>query len=77
MGTGGGEFLASLAPLPMHTSATEAYPPNVEIARAGWKRSAFTLSPSAQITIFRSRTLPLTWSSIATQPSTRGNYFAF
>jgi SAM-dependent methyltransferase len=34
LGTGGGEFLASLAPLPPRTAATEAYPPNVEIARA-------------------------------------------
>jgi SAM-dependent methyltransferase len=34
MGTGGGEFLASLAPLPAHTVATESYPPNIPIARA-------------------------------------------
>jgi SAM-dependent methyltransferase len=34
MGTGGGEVLASLAPLPARTAATEGYPPNVEIARA-------------------------------------------
>jgi SAM-dependent methyltransferase len=33
LGTGGGEFLASLAPLPADTVATEAYPPNVEVAR--------------------------------------------
>jgi len=33
MGTGGGEFLASLVPLPKHTSATEGYKPNVPIAR--------------------------------------------
>ncbi|MFX1479329.1 MAG: class I SAM-dependent methyltransferase [Promethearchaeota archaeon] len=33
MGTGGGEFLASLTPLPKHTYATEAYKPNVQIAR--------------------------------------------
>ena len=33
-GTGGGEFLAGLAPLPPHTVATEAYAPNVAIARA-------------------------------------------
>ena len=32
MGTGGGEFLASLAPLPTDTHATEAYPPNQPIA---------------------------------------------
>ena len=32
MGTGGGEFLASLAPLPTSTIATEAYPPNVPVA---------------------------------------------
>jgi SAM-dependent methyltransferase len=34
MGTGGGEFLAGLAPLPADTCATEAYAPNVPIARA-------------------------------------------
>jgi SAM-dependent methyltransferase len=33
MGTGGGEFLASLQPLPKKTFATEAYQPNVQIAR--------------------------------------------
>ncbi|GAA1367469.1 class I SAM-dependent methyltransferase [Catellatospora chokoriensis] len=31
--TGGGEFLSSLAPLPPVTAATEAYPPNVLVAR--------------------------------------------
>lgn len=34
MGTGGGEFLSSLAPLPPETWATEAYLPNVPVARA-------------------------------------------
>lgn len=33
MGTGGGEFLASLQPLPPVTVATEGYAPNVPIAR--------------------------------------------
>ncbi|MCK2220151.1 class I SAM-dependent methyltransferase [Actinomadura sp. ATCC 31491] len=33
LGTGGGELLASLAPLPPRTAATEGYPPNVAIAR--------------------------------------------
>jgi SAM-dependent methyltransferase len=33
MGTGGGEFLASLQPLPRDTFATEGYPPNVPIAK--------------------------------------------
>ncbi|HEY8286707.1 MAG TPA: class I SAM-dependent methyltransferase, partial [Chloroflexota bacterium] len=33
MGTGGGEVLAGLAPLPPRTVATEGYAPNVEIAR--------------------------------------------
>lgn len=33
MGTGGGEFLASLIPLPKHTCATESYEPNVPIAK--------------------------------------------
>jgi SAM-dependent methyltransferase len=34
MGTGGGEFLASLVPLPSRTHATEAYAPNIPVARA-------------------------------------------
>jgi SAM-dependent methyltransferase len=33
MGTGGGEFLSRLQPLPILTVATEGYPPNVPIAR--------------------------------------------
>lgn len=33
MGTGGGEFLSSLAPLPEYTCATEAYLPNVPVAQ--------------------------------------------
>jgi SAM-dependent methyltransferase len=33
MGTGGGEFLASLPFLPAHTSATEGYSPNLPLAR--------------------------------------------
>lgn len=32
MGTGGGEFLSSLAPLPRKTYATEGYEPNIKIA---------------------------------------------
>jgi SAM-dependent methyltransferase len=34
MGTGGGEFLSSLRPLPSQTCATESYPPNVPVAKA-------------------------------------------
>lgn len=33
MGTGGGEFFASLEPFPPFTCVTEAYPPNAAIAR--------------------------------------------
>jgi len=33
MGTGGGEFLSFLVPLPKHTCATENYEPNVPIAK--------------------------------------------
>ncbi|MCA1037391.1 class I SAM-dependent methyltransferase [Bacillus infantis] len=32
MGTGGGEFLSLLSPLPSYTAATEGYGPNIEIA---------------------------------------------
>jgi SAM-dependent methyltransferase len=34
LGTGGGELLASLGPLPQDTHATEAYPPNQSVAQA-------------------------------------------
>ena len=34
MGTGGGERLAHMAPLPPQSFATEAYPPNIPLARA-------------------------------------------
>ncbi|MFX0078235.1 MAG: class I SAM-dependent methyltransferase [Candidatus Hermodarchaeota archaeon] len=33
MGTGGGEFLSLLAPLPAHTCATEGHPPNFPLAQ--------------------------------------------
>ncbi|MFX1572990.1 MAG: class I SAM-dependent methyltransferase [Promethearchaeota archaeon] len=33
IGTGGGEYLSSLVPLPHHTCATEGYKPNMPIAR--------------------------------------------
>jgi 2-polyprenyl-3-methyl-5-hydroxy-6-metoxy-1,4-benzoquinol methylase len=33
MGTGGGEFLSSLSPLPANTCATEGYEPNIPVAR--------------------------------------------
>jgi SAM-dependent methyltransferase len=33
LGTGGGEFLSRLGPLPPRTAATEGYPPNLPVAR--------------------------------------------
>lgn len=33
LGTGGGEFLSSLKPLPTNSYATEGYPPNVPVAK--------------------------------------------
>ncbi|MDF2710364.1 MAG: hypothetical protein K0R62_6016 [Nonomuraea muscovyensis] len=33
LGTGGGEFLSGLGPLPPRTAATEGYPPNLPLAR--------------------------------------------
>ena len=33
LGTGGGEFLSSLQPLPRTTCVTEGYPPNAKIAK--------------------------------------------
>jgi len=37
MGTGGGEFLRTLIPLPIHTYATENYRPNIKIAEENLK----------------------------------------
>lgn len=45
MGTGGGEFLASLAGLPDHTCATEGYPPNLPLARARLEPLGITVRP--------------------------------
>jgi SAM-dependent methyltransferase len=45
MGTGGGELLASMAPLPNDTWATEGYPPNLPIARARLAPFGVTVVP--------------------------------
>ncbi len=45
MGTGGGEFLSSLSPLPALTSATEGYKPNIEIAQTRLQPLGVTVSP--------------------------------
>jgi SAM-dependent methyltransferase len=45
MGTGGGELLSSLAPLPPDTHATEAYPPNQPIAQARLAPLGVTVHP--------------------------------
>ena len=45
MGTGGGEFLASLSPLPKDTHATECYPPNQQIALARLAPLQVTVHP--------------------------------
>ena len=43
LGTGGGEFLAGLAPLPPDTHATESYPPNQAIAKENLSPLGVTL----------------------------------
>jgi len=48
MGTGGGEFLGGLAPLPPVTCATEGYPPNLPIARARLAPLGVTVLPVAE-----------------------------
>lgn len=48
MGTGGGEFLASLAPLPPQTWATEGYPPNLPIARRCLEPLGVTVIPVSE-----------------------------
>lgn len=45
MGTGGGEFLASLEGLPARTCATEGYPPNLPLARARLEPLGITVRP--------------------------------
>jgi SAM-dependent methyltransferase len=45
MGTGGGEFLASLQPLPSRTVATEGYPPNIPVARNRLEPLGVTICP--------------------------------
>lgn len=59
MGTGGGEFLSSLAPLPPECWATEAYPPNLPIAAA--RPSACAWSPSRRTLACRCPTPTSTW----------------
>ena len=56
MGTGGGEFLASLAPLPPETHATETYPPNQAIAESQAGASRYSGPLTARR---RSPTLPV------------------
>lgn len=48
MGTGGGEFLASLSPLPALTAATEGYPPNIPIARVRLEPLGITVREIAE-----------------------------
>jgi len=57
MGRGGGELLASMAPLPNETWATEDYPPNIPIARARLAPLGVTVVP------VEGDSLPLTDSS--------------
>jgi SAM-dependent methyltransferase len=45
LGTGGGELLGSLAPLPPRTSATEGYAPNIAVARARLEPLSVTVIP--------------------------------
>ncbi|CAI2194146.1 12033_t:CDS:2 [Funneliformis geosporum] len=44
MGTGGGEFLASLSPLPPDTCATEGWAPNIDIARQRLRHLGVTVT---------------------------------
>ncbi|MFX0204786.1 MAG: class I SAM-dependent methyltransferase [Candidatus Hodarchaeota archaeon] len=45
MGTGGGEFLSTLTPLPPYTYATEAYPPNIPVAEHALEHLSVKLIP--------------------------------
>jgi SAM-dependent methyltransferase len=59
MGTGGGEFLASLANLPRPTYASESYPPNIPVARARLAPLGITV-----LEVTDDRNLPLADQSI-------------
>lgn len=43
MGTGGGEYLSSLQPLPRNTHATEAYEPNIRLAKEKLEKIGVTV----------------------------------
>lgn len=51
MGTGSGEFLASLSPLPPDTCATEGWAPNIDIARKRLKPLGVTVTGNYDATI--------------------------
>jgi SAM-dependent methyltransferase len=48
MGTGGGELLSSLEPLPRDVRATEGYPPNVPVAQARLAPLGITVAPTIE-----------------------------
>ncbi len=54
MGTGGGEFLSTLKPLPKHTYATEAYPPNIPIAKKNLEKQGIKV-----VSVTKHEKLPL------------------
>jgi SAM-dependent methyltransferase len=56
--TGGGEMLASLAPLPQYTWATEGWPPNIPVARRRLEPLGVTVLPA------EAGTLPLPDESV-------------
>jgi SAM-dependent methyltransferase len=69
--TGGGELLASLAPLPPFTSATESYPPNIPVARARLKQMGVYL-----ISQYRDDTLPVGDDSLDLVLNRHGSFSA-
>ena len=78
MGTGGGELLASLAPLPPETHVTESYPPNQVIAKVqadASRRSGPQSWKKALPCLFR-RTFS-TWRSTAMKTSIPQKFSAF
>jgi SAM-dependent methyltransferase len=68
--TGGGEILASLAPLPEITWATENYPPNIPIARARLERLGVRVISNYSIA-----SIPLPASSLDLVLNRHGGYY--
>jgi len=67
--TGGGELLASFAPFPPHTWATESYPPNISVARQNLEPMGVQV-----ISDYTDASIPLPSSSLDLALDRHGSY---